>query len=82
MMKLNALHIYIKIKTKTNKIYSQEVKLFSFAPIQQNEEKESPIHDLKVIVTVGECDSPVFIEESRRYSKVKLIKYLKYRFTI
>lgn len=28
------------------------------------------ISDIKVIVTVGECDAPKFMEESQNYSKV------------
>lgn len=54
----------------------EEIKLYSFAPIEQNDSsKESIIEDLKVIVTVGECDSPIFIEESKRYSQ-KLLKFV------
>lgn len=57
--------------------FRQEVKLYSFAPIEQNDSltESTIIHDLKVIVTVGECDSPVFIKESIRYSQVKITKY-------
>ncbi|XP_051153953.1 kynurenine formamidase [Leptopilina boulardi] len=59
------------------KLTPQEVKLYSFAPIEQNDSltESTIIQDLKVIVTVGECDSPVFIKESIRYSQ-KLVEFV------
>ncbi|XP_012282991.1 kynurenine formamidase [Orussus abietinus] len=35
----------------------------------------NPVQNLKVIVTVGECDSPVFIQESRNYAQ-KLLEFV------
>lgn len=45
-----------------------------------NEAKDRHISGLKVTVTVGECDSPVFVNESREYAKVlnKILICAKY----
>lgn len=45
----------------------KEIKNWSLLTL--NEAKDRLINGLKVIVTVGECDSPVFINESREYAK-------------
>ncbi|XP_058805142.1 kynurenine formamidase [Phymastichus coffea] len=55
---------------------SDEIKLFTFAPLYGTENNAAaaaapaePLQNLKVLVTVGECDSPIFVEESRRYAR-------------
>lgn len=45
----------------------EEIKMWSFSTLDLATDRH--IHGLKVIVTVGECDSPVFINESRQYAK-------------
>ncbi|XP_033227925.1 kynurenine formamidase isoform X2 [Belonocnema kinseyi] len=60
------------------KLTPEEIKSFSFAPIEQTDnskKSEEPIRDIKVILTVGECDSPVFIKESKRYAQ-RLLEFV------
>ncbi|GAB1868887.1 Kynurenine formamidase [Camponotus japonicus] len=45
----------------------EEIKNWSLLTL--NEAKDRYISGLKVIVTVGECDTPVFVNESREYAK-------------
>lgn len=45
----------------------EEIKKWSLSTL--DEAKNRHISGLKVIVTVGECDSPVFVNESREYAK-------------
>nr|XP_012214422.1 PREDICTED: kynurenine formamidase [Linepithema humile]XP_012214423.1 PREDICTED: kynurenine formamidase [Linepithema humile] len=49
------------------KLTDEEIKTLSFSTL--DEAKDRQIRGLKVIVTVGECDSPVFINESREYAQ-------------
>ncbi|KAL6448153.1 hypothetical protein ACFW04_000281 [Cataglyphis niger] len=46
---------------------NEEIKKWSLSTL--DEAKDRYISGLKVIVTVGECDSPVFINESREYAQ-------------
>lgn len=48
--------------------FSEEIKAFSISTL--NEVKDRRISSLKVIVIVGDCDSPVFVAESRKYAQV------------
>ncbi|XP_011500402.1 PREDICTED: kynurenine formamidase [Ceratosolen solmsi marchali] len=62
-----------------------EIKSYTFAPFNESDVTEDnfiALRDLKVIVTVGECDSPIFIEESRRYSRrlIKLVDNVEFLF--
>ncbi|KAJ8672804.1 hypothetical protein QAD02_004064, partial [Eretmocerus hayati] len=54
------------------KLTPNEISTLSFAPLQEGDDgnkKLESVQKVKVIVTVGECDSPIFIEESRRYAR-------------
>lgn len=51
----------------------EEAKTLSWLIL--DEPKDQRFRDLKVIVTVGECDSPLFVDESRQYAQ-KLISTL------
>ncbi|XP_043668536.1 kynurenine formamidase [Vespula pensylvanica] len=58
----------------TNTSYNEALKLsqddireLSFSILDAKE--NNPIKNLKVIATVGECDSPVFINETREYAQ-------------
>ncbi|XP_072743706.1 kynurenine formamidase [Anoplolepis gracilipes] len=60
----------------------EEIEKWSLSTL--DETKECHISGLKVIVTVGECDSPVFVSESREYaqkiiSAVDNVEYLLLR---
>ncbi|KAK0172628.1 hypothetical protein PV328_005925 [Microctonus aethiopoides] len=55
------------------KLTEHEVKTLSFNNLDMNEVKA--ISGMKVIVTVGECDAPKFVEESQNYSK-KLLEFI------
>jgi len=63
------------LRTSVNeavKLTSEEINLYTFAPLDESKELENNIksvHSLKVLIVVGECDSPIFIEESRRYAR-------------
>ncbi|XP_018355516.1 PREDICTED: kynurenine formamidase [Trachymyrmex septentrionalis] len=52
------------------KLTDEEIKKFSISTF--DEAKDRRITNLKVIVVVGDCDSPAFIDESRKYAQ-KLI---------
>ncbi|XP_020285820.1 kynurenine formamidase-like [Pseudomyrmex gracilis] len=52
------------------KLTDEEIEKFSFSTL--NETKDRHISGLKVVVTVGERDSPVFVNESHEYAQ-KLI---------
>ncbi|KAG7209565.1 hypothetical protein KM043_015642 [Ampulex compressa] len=55
------------------KLTEEEIRTHSLSTVDM---AYNPIvQDLKVIITAGDCDSPVFVEESREYSK-KLIDTL------
>jgi len=45
----------------------EEIKAFSVSVL--DEAKNRRIRNLKVIVTVGDCDSPAFVDESREYTQ-------------
>ena len=59
-----------KIFKKESLIYyfRDEIKALSFRSL--NTLENTPINDIKVTVVVGECDSPIFIQESKRYAQV------------
>ncbi|XP_046817266.1 kynurenine formamidase [Vespa crabro] len=64
----------------TNTSYNEALKLseddireLSFSTLDTKEYK--PIKNLKVIATVGECDSPVFINETREYAQ-KILSFV------
>ncbi|XP_003427698.1 kynurenine formamidase [Nasonia vitripennis] len=63
------------LRTSVNeavKLTSNEINSFTFAPLEISDDVDKtlePVRNVKVIVTVGECDSPIFIEESRRYAR-------------
>ncbi|EZA59871.1 putative arylformamidase, partial [Ooceraea biroi] len=64
------------------KLTEEEIKTLSLSKL--NEAGDRQIHGLKVTVTVGECDSPVFVNESREYaqkiiSMVDNVEYLLLR---
>lgn len=59
---------------------SEEIEKFSFSTL--NETKDRHISGLKVVVTVGERDSPVFVNESREYAQVRNYILLKILFNI
>lgn len=54
-------------------VFSEEIKAFSISTL--DEAKGRRISGLKVIVVVGDCDSPAFIDESREYAQVLTIVY-------
>lgn len=49
------------------KLTDEVIKAFSI--IDLNEAKSRRISGLKVTVTVGDCDSPAFVDESRKYAQ-------------
>ncbi|KAG8042592.1 hypothetical protein G9C98_005226 [Cotesia typhae] len=55
------------------KLTDNEVKNLSFNELDMS--KSEAINNIKVIVTVGEKDTPVFIQESKNYSK-RLIEFV------
>ena len=59
-------------KKKTLFTLREEIKEYTFSPFETTDEddKLEALRNCKVIVTVGENDSPIFIEESRRYNRV------------
>ncbi|XP_023247131.1 kynurenine formamidase [Copidosoma floridanum] len=60
------------------KLTSEEISLYTFAPIDELKKLENNsecISNLKVILAVGECDSPIFVEESKRYAR-RLIQFV------
>ncbi|XP_047352640.1 kynurenine formamidase isoform X1 [Vespa velutina] len=62
------------------KLTEDDIKELSFSTLDTKEYK--PIKNLKVIVTVGECDSPVFINETREYAQVSLTIHKIYKIPI
>ncbi|XP_070155932.1 kynurenine formamidase [Polyergus mexicanus] len=52
---------------KALQLTNEEIKKWSLSTL--DEAKDRYISGLKVIVTVGECDSPVFVNESRVYAQ-------------
>jgi len=48
--------------------FSEEIKIFSISIL--DEAKGRRISGLKVTVIVGDCDSPAFVDESRKYAQV------------
>lgn len=59
------MYIYIYI------YFRNEIDAYSFTTL--NTKNNIPIQGLKVIVTNGECDSPVFINESRECAQVLVL---------
>lgn len=58
------------VKISVNKpmqLTEDEIAEFSLSTVDIKERK--PIHNLKVIAIVGECDSPIFINETREYAQ-------------
>lgn len=45
----------------------EEIETFSISTL--DEAKDHRISDLKVVVAVGDCDSPVFVDETRQYAQ-------------
>lgn len=56
----------------------EEIKTWSLSTLDETENRH--ISGLKVIVTVGECDSPVFVNESREYAQkiIPLVDNVEY----
>ncbi|KAH0949350.1 hypothetical protein HN011_010121 [Eciton burchellii] len=48
------------------KLTKEEIKTYSFSKLKENRQ----VHGLKVIVTMGEYDTPVAINEAREYTQV------------
>ncbi|XP_063984315.1 kynurenine formamidase [Diachasmimorpha longicaudata] len=64
------------LKTSFNgplQLTEEEIEKFSFNEVDVT--KLPPVEGLKIIVAVGECDAPKFIEESRRYTQ-QLLKFV------
>ncbi|KAL6264469.1 hypothetical protein P5V15_004576 [Pogonomyrmex californicus] len=49
------------------KLTDEEIKEFSFSTFEET--KNRRIRDLKVIIAVGDSDSPAFVDESREYTQ-------------
>ncbi|XP_014222265.1 kynurenine formamidase-like [Trichogramma pretiosum] len=51
----------------------EEIEKYTFAPLdegkQQPNQQHSGLDNFKAVVVVGESDSPIFVEESRRYAR-------------
>lgn len=56
------------------KLTQEEVKTFSFNHVDTT--RIIPINNIKVLVVVGECDAPKFVDESRNYAKVIILKII------
>ena len=53
------------------------------APVEEKNDAKPLLSDVKVVITVGEFDSPIFVEESRRYTKVNhFVHYFTSQFLI
>ncbi|XP_043275781.1 kynurenine formamidase [Venturia canescens] len=55
------------------KLSRNEIESLSFGSLETS--RYEPIRDIKVLVTVGECDPPKFVQQSRDYAQ-KLIEFV------